>query len=167
MGKLIIAASLTGLFLELFGVSWDAVDRKITSEFPDVSFIYREELLQAYENKDLNVPLLIDVREPREFAVSRLPGAINLQSAQSISMEIADRDQPIVVYCSVGYRSAAVAAELQSLGYSQVWNLQHSIFGWGNAGAPLENADGGTKRIHPYNSAWGKLLDESLRAYSP
>ena len=74
----------------------------------------------------LNVePTIIDVRLPEEYDVSHIPKADNLQSAGAIAAAFPDYAEPIVVYCSVGYRSAAVAEELASLGYTYVKNLRH------------------------------------------
>ena len=112
-------------------------------------------------------PLLIDVREADEFNVSHLPGALHLQTGQAIAELVRDTEAPIVVYCSVGYRSAGVADELQALGYSNVLNLQHSIFEWANRDLPLLNGAGETDLVHPFNRAWGTLLDESLRSFTP
>ena len=146
-----------------FGVNWDAIDARIEREFPGVPFIEQSALAQTSGA----APLLFDVREPEEFAVSHLPGAHNLDTARAIAAETPDKAAPIVVYCSVGYRSAAVAAELQALGYENVRNLRHSIFGWANSGLPLVNAAGPTDKVHPYNAVWGSLVDSALRSYSP
>ena len=56
-------------------------------------------------------------------------------------MEAFARDTPIVVYCSVGYRSARVARWLGRQGFTNVRNLDGSLFAWANEGRPME-ADG-------------------------
>lgn len=99
--------------------------------------------------------------------MSHIPKAHNLQSAEAIAAAFPDYAEPIVVYCSVGYRSAAVAEELASLGYTNVKNLRHSIFEWAERGYVLENAAGSTSKVHPYNRAWGTLVPNELHAYSP
>ena len=99
--------------------------------------------------------------------MSHIPKAHNLQSAEAIAAAFPDYAEPIVVYCSVGYRSAAVAEELASLGYTSVKNLRHSIFEWAERGYGLENAAGSTAKVHPYNRAWGSLIPKELHAYSP
>ena len=108
---------------------------------------------------------LFDVREPEEYAVSHLKGAQNQPKANMIASKLPDKSTPIVVYCSVGYRSAAVAAELQDLGYTNVLNLHHSIFEWVEKGYPLLNDGGETNKVHPYNRAWGALIDASFHFY--
>lgn len=169
MLKLIAAASLSSFFFGLFGVSWESVDEKIESEFPAVQMVTTEALLTRYSETNEGFPLIIDVRESAEFQVSHLNDALNLESAESISQLIEQRglnkDAEIIVYCSVGYRSAGVAAELQKRGYTRVSNLEHSLFEWANKGYPMVNADGSTAKVHPFNRAWSILVDESLHAY--
>lgn len=160
---MLVSASLFGLF----GVTWDAIDARIQDEFPQVSFISQDELASQLAEPESSPPTLIDVRGSDEYQVSRLPGAENYPSAAAIAAAHPDRDQPIVVYCSVGYRSAEVAAELARLGYGEVYNLRHSIFAWANANRPMVNASGPTDKAHPYNFIWGKLLDASHRQYQP
>ena len=47
------------------------------------------------------------------------------------------KDAPIVTYCSVGYRSGKMAERLQAAGYTNVRNLEGSIFKWANEHRPL------------------------------
>lgn len=169
MFNLIVAASISSFFFGLFGVSWESVDEKIEREFPAVQAVSTEVLLRRYESLSGNLPVIIDVREGDEFRVSHLDDALNLESADAIADLIARRglgkDAEIVVYCSVGYRSAAVAADLQERGFTQVLNLEHSLFEWANLGYPMINASGSTDKVHPFNRAWSVLVDDSLHAY--
>jgi len=109
------------------------------------------------------------VREVDEFGVSHLGDALNLETAQAIVNMVAQRglgkETEIVVYCSVGYRSAAVAADLQELGFTRVFNLEHSLFDWANKGYPMIDSSGSTDKVHPFNRAWSVLVDDSLHAY--
>lgn len=156
---------MSSFFFGLFGVDWEAVDEKIEKLYPAVSSISTDELAQ--EIQSASPPIVIDVREPAEFAVSHLSAAKNLETSVDIAARFLDKQAPIVVYCSVGYRSAAVAAELELMGYSNVRNLHRSIFEWAEKGYQLRNANGVTAKIHPYNLAWGALVSEDLHAYSP
>lgn len=161
--SLLISASLFGLL----GVSWDTIDQRLAREFPQVAMISQEDLAARLAAGNEDALRLIDVRAAEEYQVSHLPGASNLGSAQAIADAHPDRNATIVVYCSVGYRSAAVAAELQQLGYRQVYNLRHSIFAWANDDRPLVNAQGQTDKAHPFNFLWGQLLDAPRRQYQP
>lgn len=169
MIKLLVAASISSFFFGLFGVDWEAVDEKIVREFPQVKMVFTDTLRSRFDESSSTLPLIIDVREADEFEVSHLGGAINIQSAEEISELVTRRglnkDVEIIVYCSVGYRSAAVATDLQNLGYNQVLNLQHSLFEWANKRYPMVNDKGQTDKVHPFNRAWGELVEESLHAY--
>jgi len=166
MLKIIVTASISSFIFGFFGVDWKSVDEKIETEFPDVVFISTEQLNRQYKDGGSSLPLIIDVREIEEYGVSHLQDALNLQTVESISLRYPDRNEEIIVYCSVGYRSAKVASQLQNLGYNNVRNLSHSIFEWANKGYPLLNEEGGTEKAHPFNTAWGALLDDPLHSYS-
>ena len=169
MFKLIAAASVSSFFFGLFGVSWESVDAKIQSEFPGVQSVSTDVLFAWYEASDFKRPIIIDVRKDGEFRVSHLDDALHLESAEAISSVISERglgkDTEIIVYCSVGYRSASVAAELQARGFTKVLNLEHSLFEWANKGYPMTSASGSTDKVHPFNKAWSVLVDDSLHAY--
>lgn len=156
---------MSSFFFGLFGVSWDKVDAKIEREYPEVEFIEGAELASLYLTDQQ--PIVIDVREADEFAVSHLQQALHLETGAAISAQVPDKTTPIVVYCSVGYRSAAVAAQLSELGYSNVRNLRHSIFAWAEQGRALTDGEAATSKVHPFNRIWGRLVDRTLHAYQP
>jgi rhodanese-related sulfurtransferase len=164
MVQLIISASLSSLFVGLFGVSWGSVDNKIEREFPAVSLISTQQLNESRQSETSSAKIF-DVREPEEFTVSHLSGAINNSKSADIAELVSDKNAEIIVYCSVGYRSAVVADALASLGYTNVRNLKHSIFEWAEKGYPLVNSEGLVKFVHPFNRAWGALIDDSLHQY--
>lgn len=137
----------------------------IQRECPQVRWILPAELLAWQQDTQRSQPLLLDARQPEEYAVS------HLQGAQQIDPKVPDlsiltaisQDQPIVVYCSVGYRSARVADQLQQAGFTQVYNLEGSIFQWANEGYPVWQSDRPTDRVHPYDRMWGLLLASKYR----
>lgn len=165
MIKLIAAASISSFLFGLFGVNWESVDNRIDREYPNIEFVSSSDLIQQYQASDQIHTLIIDVREQEEFQVSHLQNALNLKTGDAITQLYQDKDTPIVVYCSVGYRSAGVAEELRQMGYTDVRNLRHSIFEWANKGYPMVNGAGETEKAHPFNTAWGALLDKPLRSY--
>ena len=105
--------------------------------------------------------LILDAREPDEYAISHIEKARNvgykrftLDALQDVSP-----DTPIVVYCSIGYRSEKIAEKLLSAGYSQVYNLYGSIFEWVNQGNRVVDAAGKeTLSVHGYNRSWSKWI---------
>jgi molybdopterin/thiamine biosynthesis adenylyltransferase/rhodanese-related sulfurtransferase len=91
--------------------------------------------IAAPEAQDLvgNGTLFVDIRERDEWEEGNIPGAVhiprgNLESR--IENAVADRDQPIVVYCQSGARSAFGAKTLQELGYSNVSSLAGGFTDW-------------------------------------
>ncbi len=133
-------------------------------KFPDVATITTGELA-AFRPQ----PVLLDVRTAKEFAVSRLPGATHGGTDPVNRIETAGNNPGdlIVVYCSVGYRSAVVAGELEAAGFSNIRNLEGSIFAWANEGRALENDSGPTDKVHPFNFWWGRYLDSARHASRP
>ena len=165
MKSLMVLASLTSFLSGLFSTSWESVDKTIAEEFPTVRSISTEVLHQRLRNPTV-APSVVDVRAPKEFAVSYLPTAINLESADAIAERFPDRNTEIVLYCSVGYRSAAIAGQLTDMGYTRIRNLHHSLFEWANNEYPMVNDEGATPYAHPYNRRWGRLLRSELHKTS-
>ena len=76
--------------------------------------------------------LLIDVREPEEFAAGAIPGAVLVPLGSVLDGSALDglpRDQEIVVQCQVGARSLTAARVLRGLGYDAS-NLDGGILAW-------------------------------------
>ncbi len=136
-------------------LNWHDVNAMIEKKFPDIERITINDL----KTRDLNDIILVDVRKKKEFLVSHIPGAVNLTDPFDIAELASGSKKDIVVYCSVGYRSAAVVNELKNLGIKNAVNLEGSIFAWANAGLPLVNQTGSTREVHPYDEYWGQLLD--------
>ena len=105
--------------------------------------------------------ILLDAREPDEYAVSHLQNARNVgfENFDIQSLADIDKNSPIVVYCSVGYRSEKIGEELQEAGYTNVINLRGGIFDWANQKLPLVNEEQETvTTVHPYDEEWGRWL---------
>ena len=146
--------------------AFDKMKQLVRKRFPQVSQLSTAELGNWLQNKSRAQPILLDVRTPEEFRVSHLRGAIQVDPSSQAAdlMPVINSGRPVVTYCSVGYRSSAVADRLVKAGVPQVHNLEGSIFQWANEGRALE-ADGKVvAKVHPYNSTYGKMLDESKRA---
>ena len=78
-----------------------------------------------------NPPLLVDVREPHEWAYCRIPGAQLKPMGQiMIWMRELDPAAEIVLQCHTGVRSYQVAAYLQAHGFKNVYNLRGGIDAW-------------------------------------
>lgn len=158
---LLLLVGLSGCSRDL---SWRAVDQMIQSTFPDVPAITTDSLASRLADATRARPVLLDARSPEEYAVSHLRGARRVPPDTSSlpALDALPRDTAIVVYCSVGYRSARVAAHLRDQGFTNVVNLRGSIFRWANEGRPVVRGDSVVRAVHPYDETWGRLLDADL-----
>ena len=138
----------------------------VRRSFPRVAQLPTAELTAWLADKRRPPPQILDVRELDEFAVSHLHGALQVRPDAPASEVLAriDPQRPIVVYCSVGYRSSKLAQRLIDEGGKDVRNLEGSIFAWANEGRPLEKDGRPAKTVHPCNGVFGRLLKPECRA---
>ena len=76
---------------------------------------------------------LIDVREPVEWDIVRIPGATLVPKGHILSGDaLADlpQDRPIVLYCKTGIRSAEVLVALRRAGFADATHLQGGVAAW-------------------------------------
>ena len=66
---------------------------------------------------------LIDVRSAAEFAAGHIDGAVNVPVGALSDDKLGPKDQPLILYCASGTRSAMARSVLKSRGYTQVFNL--------------------------------------------
>lgn len=83
-------------------------------------------------------PIVIDVRQPAEFAAGHLPNARNIP--------LADLDKragelpggrPVLICCASGSRSGRAASVLRKAGRQEVFNLAGGLQSWQQAGLPV------------------------------
>jgi len=89
-------------------------------------------------------PIIIDVRQPEEHEQGSIPGALLIPRGQlegAVGDLIADPQTDIVLYCSVGERSALAAHSLGLLGYRNVASLAEGFEGWKRGGQPWSVPD--------------------------
>lgn len=100
-----------------------------------------------------NKPLLLDVREPAEFAMLCIPGSINVprgvleQSCEwdydeTVPELAAGREREIVVICRSGKRSVLAADTMLRMGFTNVASLKTGVRGWNDYEQPMTNANG-------------------------
>ncbi len=75
--------------------------------------------------------VLVDVREPYEYDICRIPGArlIPLGELPSRMSELDSADE-IVLQCKSGMRSARALKLLQEAGFAKLWNVEGGILAW-------------------------------------
>lgn len=92
-------------------------------------------LLDFYKKPDINEgvktfaattgAMLLDVRNPDEYALGHIPGSVNLPLSEIRTADdrIPDLNTPLFIYCLSGARSGRAIAELRSMGYTELHNL--------------------------------------------
>jgi sodium/bile acid cotransporter 7 len=127
--------------------------------FPEVMEILPEDLLKIIAEEPV---VLVDVRSPREQAVSMLPHAVphhvflkNLPAYQG---------RRIVAYCTVAYRSGKLARKLHERGV-RVANLRGGILGWLHAGGKVHRDGMPVKAVHVYGKKWDLAPGDYLTVY--
>jgi molybdopterin/thiamine biosynthesis adenylyltransferase/rhodanese-related sulfurtransferase len=100
---------------------------------------------RARELVDNGEAIVVDVREQDEWDEGHIPGAVhiprgNLESR--IERAVPDTAQPVVLYCSVGNRSAFAAKTLEEMGYVDVVSLAAGFTDWKRNGFPVQLQSG-------------------------
>ena len=83
--------------------------------------------------------LLIDVREPEEFALGHLPNSRLLPLRDLVgAVEDLPRDRPIFLVSRSGRRSTRAMRLFADVGFERVFNLKGGILSWKARGRPLD-----------------------------
>jgi len=130
-----------------------------------ISLISADSLYQLkVEQKNL---IVLDAREKNEYDVSHIEGAIYVGYKNfDLSSLNLNKEDYVVVYCSVGYRSEKIGEKLEDAGFKYVNNLYGGIFDWKNKGYPVfDNNKKQTQNVHAYSKSWGKWLINGEKVY--
>lgn len=97
------------------------------------------EEVQAMRSGGENV-VYLDVREPNEWGLGRIPGALHLPrgNLETKIEALVDRQQRVVVYCARGNRSALAALTMKQMGYDRVASMSRGFLGWADANGEIE-----------------------------
>lgn len=120
------------------------------------------------DQKQIQSTTFIDSREKVEFDVSHIKGAtwVGYDDFDMARMDDISKNEPIIIYCSVGYRSEKIGEKLLQAGYTNVSNLYGGIFEWVNQGKPIVDLSGEpTTKIHGYSKTWGIWLSQGEKVY--
>lgn len=90
--------------------------------------------------------VLLDVREPDEFAAGHAAGALHIPLGQLSERLDEIPGGPVVVTCKMGGRASKATLALRSAGRDAV-NLQGGMRGWADSGRPLVSERGGEPEI--------------------
>ena len=94
--------------------------------------------VEAKRLADEENALLVDIREPDEFARAQIAGArLKPLSVLSFLPSDPDRERPAVFYCQSGRRANDNAASLEECGFAVTYLVDGGIAGWEKAGLPV------------------------------
>lgn len=125
------------------GESQEAVEQVAVQDEPTPTLsspqvITSDDLVRRLEGED--VPVILDVRSPEEFADGHIPGAINVpydQIAANLDSLESFLTAEIVVYCRTGRRAGVAEKALREAGFTQVVDLEGHMTSWNEAGLPV------------------------------
>ncbi|RAJ15106.1 rhodanese-like domain-containing protein [Olleya aquimaris] len=114
--------------------------------------------------------IILDARELYEFEVSHLKDAIFVGyttfNLDEVIKNLPNKNETIVVYCSLGIRSETIAEQLKKVGYTNVYNVYGGIFEWKNNGfSVVDTKDNETENIHVFNKHWSKWLTKGIKVF--
>jgi len=78
-------------------------------------------------------PYLVDVREPVEYEIVKIPGGVLIPKDRILSGEaLAElpQDKPLVLYCKTGVRSAEALAAVKAAGFRDAVHVQGGVTAW-------------------------------------
>lgn len=171
--KIVNVTILISLFLSSASYSFSLFDSKpetfeematkMASKF-SAPIISLQELKKIQNDKNV---IILDARELEEFNVSHIKNSLMVGyddfDLSSVEKTVG-KDQKIIVYCSVGYRSGDIAERLRKAGYD-AYNLYGGLFGWINSNENIYINNIETKKIHGFSKKWGKWLTNGKVVY--
>jgi sodium/bile acid cotransporter 7 len=117
-------------------------------EFPDVRDVSPREAMELVNTGRV---VFIDVREANEQNLSRLPGAITIDSFLENFETYNDFIK--IGYATISYRSGIIAQELHQKGIP-MYNLRGGLLAWVHGGGKVYKGTAETRRIHVYSPEW-------------
>lgn len=97
--------------------------------------------LRATHLLNNNNPVMLDVREPREFTEVKVRDALHLPLSQlkdRIDQVAKDKSRPVIVVDGKGMRGRGAGALLKKAGYNEIYMLSGGLQAWRDAGLPVE-----------------------------
>jgi rhodanese-related sulfurtransferase len=128
-----------------------------SESFPDIPDISVEELLKFQKKENV---ILVDVRNPEEWTISMLPGAITKETFMDNIHHY--KEYMIIPYCTIGYRSGLFTKEISKTKLNSK-NLRGGVLTWAHAKQKFVNTDGDSQKVHVYGEKWN-LLPKGYKA---
>ena len=115
---------------------WPLVSRRL-SPARDLNTLAATQLINAGN------PLLLDLREPKEFDGRTLPNAVHVPLSQLAARgaELAKYvSRPVIAFCARGQRSHGATSVLAKQGFKDIYHLAGGFKAWQDAGLPVTKA---------------------------
>jgi rhodanese-related sulfurtransferase len=120
----------------------DSIKQMVAAAKAQVKVINMEQFKAGYDKKDLG--LIIDVRNPDEYAAGHVAGAVNVSRGlleftiwdQVGYPDKTDMNKKLTLYCKTGGRCALASKTLKDLGFTNVTSADMKIEEWIKAGYP-------------------------------
>lgn len=167
-----IGKVITLLLFSIFLGNFNGFSQETLSE---VLKKYNSESVPYITAQELAMPktkaIILDAREIDEYKVSHIKNAIyvgydNFDIEKTIK-NLNNKQQEIVVYCSLGIRSEDVAEQLKEADYSNVKNLYGGIFEWKNNNfSVFDSEEKETQNVHTFSKEWSKWLKNGIKIYT-
>ncbi|CAM3536877.1 adenylyltransferase/sulfurtransferase MoeZ [Nocardioides zeicaulis] len=125
-------ATVTGL------IDYDAFCGAVSDEAAEaaagstISVTQLEHMLKERDNGERDFTL-IDVREPNEYEINRIPGSVLIPKGEFLNgnaLGDLPSDKPIVLHCKSGVRSAEVLAVLKGAGFNDAVHVGGGVVAW-------------------------------------
>lgn len=160
---------LTHIFILLiFGLSFSQ------ENISDLLKKYNSKNIPYMSVQELAMPktnaVILDSRELKEYNTSHIKDALFVGyddfNIVTVLEKVKNKNEQIVVYCSVGIRSEDIAEKIKKAGYNNVFNLYGGIFEWKNEKFPVYNSEGlKTEKVHTFSKEWGNWLENGIKIY--
>lgn len=114
--------------------------------------------------------VVLDARALKEYETSHIKDAFFVGydefKIESVLAKLKNKEQKIVVYCSIGIRSEDIAEKIKKAGYSHVFNLYGGIFEWKNNNFLIYNsASDETENVHVFSKEWSQWLKKGNKIF--
>jgi adenylyltransferase/sulfurtransferase len=131
-------------------IDYESFCGAISSEAADaaagatISVTQLESMLKERENGERDF-VLVDVREPNEYEINRIPGSVLIPKGEFLSgaaieqvTELTGGDKQVVLHCKSGVRSAEALAVLKGAGFSDAVHVGGGVVAWVNQVDPSQ-----------------------------
>jgi adenylyltransferase/sulfurtransferase len=122
-------------------IDYDAFCGAVSEEAADaaagstISVVQLEQMLKERDNGERDF-VLVDVREPNEFEINRIPGSVLIPKGEFLNgnalgeLPPIDADKQVVLHCKSGVRSAEALAVLKGAGYADAVHVGGGVVAW-------------------------------------